>query len=104
MARGLVRQARMYAAHRLVVDAMRWDDGTVSIEGQDLGPHTPGGEEYEYFLYVRPGDVPLLLAALDGRPDDDAVDLLAAQGEVIVRHGETRWLTEHDVPYDIQTW
>lgn len=99
-----VRTARMYAADRLFVDAFMWSDGAVSIEGQDLGPNTPTGDEYEYFATVEPDDVPLLLAALGGQPGDDPLRLLEAQGEAIVRGGETTWLTEHGIPYSFQTW
>jgi hypothetical protein len=99
-----VRRAAMYAFDRLFVDAYAWSDGAVSIEGQDLGPHTPTGEEYEYFATVEPGDVPLLLAALGGRPGDDPLALLQAQGEAIVRHGETAWLKAHGVPFTFHTW
>lgn len=94
----------MYAADRLSVDAYSWSDGAVSIEGQDLGPSTPTGDEYEYFATVEPGDVPLLLAALGGRPGDDPLRLLQERGEAIVRQGETAWLKEHGVPYSFQTW
>jgi len=99
-----VRHARMHAADRLFVDAYSWSDGAVSIEGQDLGPSTPTGEEYEYFATVEPGDVPLLIAALGGQPGDDPLMLLEAQGEAIVRQGETGWLKEHGIPYSFSTW
>lgn len=99
-----VRTIRMYAFDRLFVDAYVWSDGAVSIEGQDLGPHTPGGDEYEYFATVEPGDVPLLLTALGGQPGDDPLALLETQGESIVRGGETAWLDAHGIPYGFHTW
>ncbi len=99
-----VRTARMYAAERLFVDAYSWSDGSVSIEGQDLGPNTPTGDEYEYFATVEPADVPVLLTALGGQPGDDPLRLLQEQGESIVQGGETRWLTEHGIPYSFETW
>ena len=104
MPRTQVRQVRMHTADRLWVGAHEWSDGAVSIEGQDLGPHTPGGEEYEYYFTIEPGDVPLLLAALGGTAGDDVLSLLAAQGEKIVTFGELRWLREHRVPFGLQTW
>ena len=99
-----VRRARMYAAERLWVDAYEWNDGAVSIEGQDLGPNTPGGDGYEYFLTVAPAEVPLLVAALGGGADDDPLALLAAHGTGIVQGGESRWLKEHGVPFTLYTW
>ena len=94
----------MHAADRLFVDAFEWSDGAVSIEGQDLGPNTPGGDEYEYVMTVEPADVPLLLAALGGRSGQDPLALLADRGEEIVSGGETRWLTAHGIPYALHTW
>jgi hypothetical protein len=94
----------MYAAERLTVHACAWSDGAVSIEGQDLGPNTPGGDEYEYFATVAPADVPRLLAALGGRATDDPLRLLEEQGEEIVRAGETAWLRDHGVPFEFHTW
>lgn len=95
---------QLYTAERLWVGAREWSDGAVSIEGQDLGPHTPGGEEYEYFFTIEPGDVPALRAALGGAEGDDVLDLLAVRGEQVVGMGEMRWLREHDVPFALQTW
>jgi len=102
--RSEVARARMHTAERLSVGAYRWSDGTISIEGQDLGPHTPGGEEYEYFIYVAPDDVPALLSALGCVSIEEAVLELGRQGGAIVQHGETRWLRDHGVPYRMETW
>jgi hypothetical protein len=104
MSRTQVRQVQMHSADRLWVGAHAWSDGAVTIEGQDLGPNTPGGEEFEYYFTVEPADVPLLVAALGGTGDDDPLALLAAHGEEIVTHGEMRWLREHEVPFSLQTW
>jgi hypothetical protein len=104
MSRTDVRTVQLYAAERLWVGARSWSDGAVSIEGQDLGPHTPGGEEYEYFFTVEPGDVAALRAALGGTDGEDVLDLLAAQGEHIVTVGEMHWLRDHGVPYRMETW
>lgn len=99
-----LRAVRMYAAERLLVVATAWSDGSVCIEGQDLGPNTPGGDEYEYYLTVAAGDVPRLVAALGGAVGDDALSLLAVHGQAIVEGGETRWLGEHGVPFGVHTW
>jgi hypothetical protein len=102
--RSEVERARIHAAERLSVDAVRWSDGTISIEGQDLGPDTPGGGEYEYFIEVAPEGVDSLLAALQTPFVEEAVHQLVLQGEAIVLHGETRWLQGHGVPFRLETW
>jgi len=102
--RAKVRTAKMYAADRLFIDAYWWSDGSVSIEGQDLGPNTPTGEEYEYFIHVEASDVPALRSALGCVFDQDVHYELSLQGEAIATHGETRWLNDHGVPFSMQTW
>jgi hypothetical protein len=57
-------------------------DGSLHIEGQDLGSVVEdawgaGNTEYEWWWTVRPDDVPAAVAALGGDPGDDVLPLLA---------------------------
>ncbi|GHF61872.1 hypothetical protein GCM10010218_49350 [Streptomyces mashuensis] len=84
---GNERRVSLYAANQLYVDARIGASGNLVFEGQDLSRG-----EYEYFVSVRPEEIPLVVAALGGTPEDDVLDLLARHGEEIVRFGEMRWL------------
>jgi ADP-ribosyl-[dinitrogen reductase] hydrolase len=75
-----------------VVRAQVRADGALEFAGQDLDPPEGLGSEYEYFLTVDATDIPLVVAALGGEPDDDVLDLLEAHGEQIVTTGEQTWL------------
>jgi len=66
---------------RLSVD--RRPDGSIFIEGHDLGPGVErvfgtGLTEYEWAWVVGPDAVPAVVAALGGRAGDDPLPLLAA--------------------------
>jgi len=50
------------------------------------------GGEYEYWLTAEPGDIPRVVAALDGAEGDDVLPLLQANGEMIYHAGEQTWL------------
>ena len=102
--RSEVRRVSMTAHDRLSVDAVVYDDGSLVIEGQDLGPDTPGGDDLEYFFTIEPADVPLLVAALGGADGADPLELLEEQGAAIVMAGEMHWLDQHQVPYRLRSW
>lgn len=78
----------------LLVQARWGDTGDLVITGQDLGKLPWGAREYEYGIAVPAGAVPVVIGALGGAADDDVLELLAAQGEVIVARGELAWLKE----------
>jgi hypothetical protein len=64
------------------LEARRLADGTVVIEGQDLGRGVSAvfgdaGSEYEWTRTIRPGDVPMAIRALGGTDGDDLLALLA---------------------------
>jgi hypothetical protein len=55
--------------------------GDLRVDGQDLGDGVeeffgPGLREYEWVYTVQAQHLPLLVAALGGRPGDDVLDLL----------------------------
>ncbi|MBO0652889.1 hypothetical protein J1792_08830 [Streptomyces triculaminicus] len=77
----------LYAANKLWVDARINVEGKLLIQGQDLN-----NGEYEYMLSVPEAEIPKVVAALDGAPGDDVLELLAARGTEIVQFGEMRWL------------
>jgi hypothetical protein len=76
----------------LTVSTRPGEDGGFTILGQDLGPTAPGGREYEYAITVAARDVPAVVEALGDTPGADALALVAANAETIVRAGELTWL------------
>jgi len=62
------------------------DGGRLLISGQDLRRG-----EYEYFLEVRPEDVPKVAAALGCAPGD-VLSALVRHARTIVTQGELSWL------------
>ena len=57
------------------------DDGSIVIEGQDLGPGVErafgeGNTEYEWAWSIKPDAVEAMVAALGGDEGDDALQLL----------------------------
>lgn len=77
----------------LHVTAEILDTGELQIAGQDLGPPSGMGSEYEYWLTVQPGEIGRVVAALGGTDGDDVLPLLQANGEMICHTGEQKWLT-----------
>ena len=63
-------------------------EGKLVLQGQSLS----GGGEYEYALSVLSEDVPKVVAALGGDAGADAIDLIKANSDSIVRQGEQTWL------------
>jgi hypothetical protein len=65
------------------LDATLTEDGSIVIEGWDLGAGVEavwgeGLREYEWAWTVAPGDVPAAVAALGGAEGDDPLALLGA--------------------------
>ncbi len=87
------------------LQASLWPDGTLRIEGQDLG----GGvrqffgsdfDEYEWAWTIRSEDVPQLVDALAAGDDVLAALRLRFLGEAAA--GLQPFLDEHGIPYE--TW
>ena len=80
------------------------DDGSLVIEGQDLGATAEefwGSREYEWTITVKPAALPRLVTALGGTPgEDDPLDLLAARFREDERHATRTFLEEAGVPFD----
>ena len=86
----------------LSVSARLTPEGTFVVYGLHLGggEHI-GRDDYEYIVTVRPSALPALAAALE----TDVAGIPAAWDALevgIVQHGESRWLTEHEVAHE--TW
>jgi hypothetical protein len=74
-----------------VVEVRFTDDGGLQFAGHDLSS-SPCGDEYEYWITVPAKDIPTITTALDGRPGDDVLELVARDAASIVRRGERTWL------------
>lgn len=95
----------LWDRNRLYIRAYRTENGGFGFYGEDRSGNYPSGSStYEYRLYVKPDDVHRVTAALGGVSDSEVIDLLAEQGENIVKEGESTWLSRHDVPYEFSSW
>ena len=86
----------------LVVRVRLTDDGDLVFAGQDLKP--PFGDEYEYWITVPAKDIPTVIAALDGRPGDDVLELIAREAAPIIRQGERAWVTSLGIEPGFHCW
>lgn len=93
----------IHRAGTLVVRARFLDDGRLTLEGHDLGGH-PVFEEHEYDIRIAADQFPALRRAFGTPEDADVLALLVAHGPAIVHAGETAWLREHGVAFDLSTW
>jgi len=91
----------LWDSDRLHIWAEFTRDGQLQIAGHDLRPPSfMGGDEYEYWLTVEPGDIPRVVAALGGAEGDDVLALLQANGEMIYHAGEQTWLKSLGIEQD----
>jgi hypothetical protein len=82
LAKVVLRELRDARGSRYL-EATRHADGGIQILGQDLGSGVEeifgaGLREYEWYWNIEPTAVPAVIAALDGREDDDPLYVLAA--------------------------
>lgn len=87
-------------ADRRFLDARLTADGSLQIAGQDLGPSTPDGDEYEWFHTIAPKDIPRLVALLGGEPASEVLDLLETSWTGARSYELERRLRESDIDYD----
>lgn len=78
-------------------------EGKLTLSGQDFGGFM-GTSEYEYFITVEPEHFDALRSALGVPPDADLVDAMCANADEIFTTGETTWLENHGIPYDLTNW
>ena len=92
----------MWSKNGLVVTAKVADDGELTIYGQDLSGAVY--DEYEYWITVPAPGTPAITRALGGRPSDDVLSLLEANGERMVSTGESTWLTAQGIDFGFNSW
>jgi len=78
--------------------------GQLQIAGQDLGPPSFMGGEYEYRLTVEPAEIHRVVTALGGTEGDDVLALLQANGEMIYHAGEQKWLKSLGIEPDFSSY
>jgi hypothetical protein len=76
-------------------------DGSLHIDGQDLGPGTEmvsGDGEYEWFRTIQAEHVPRLVEMLGGEAGTDVLDLLASRYSGPGSYELERLIRESDIP------
>jgi hypothetical protein len=76
---GVVLRAERNGPDERYLTASRDKSGGLRIRGQDLGPSTIDGDEYEWVRVVAADRMPELLRLLDAEPDADVLEVLAAR-------------------------
>jgi hypothetical protein len=100
----VVLQADVDADGRRDISVEREGDDVV-IRGHDLGPVVtrawgPGTSEYEWAWRIPAASMPALLAALDGQPGDDPVEVVHRWSEAHPGQDPGRVLKRADVPLE----
>jgi hypothetical protein len=78
-------------------------EGRLRLSGQDFGGFM-GTSEYEYDITVQPEHFAALRQALGVPAEANLVDAMCANADEIYTRGETRWLEDHGIPYDLTNW
>lgn len=98
-----LRDERREDGSWLNLDASLAPDGSLRINGQDLGPVTktvsPDGE-YEYGYVIAAENVPALLIALGGQEGADVIDVLENHWSGAASYGLEQAIRSSGVPYD----
>lgn len=83
------------------LDANLGPDGGLTICGQDLGPRVDDDDdgEYEYWYGIKAEDLPALLLALGGTPDDDVLAFLEQHWSGEAATGLETAIRDSGVPY-----
>lgn len=82
-------------------------DNQLHIVGQDLGPKTAmvsDDGEYEWARVVRRADIPALIAALGGHPNEEILDVLTRVATGAGSYELERLLREGVVPCEIHVF
>jgi hypothetical protein len=104
----VVLQADVAADGRRNMSVER-DGDDVVIRGHDLGPVVTrawgsGTSEYEWVWRIRAASLPALLAALDGHPEDDPVEVVRRWSVVHPGQDPGTVLKRADVPLEFSNW
>ena len=81
----------------------------VVIRGHDLGPVVtrafgPGTSEYEWAWRIPAASLPALLAALDGKPEDDPLKVVRRWSVAHPGQDPGTVLKQADVPLEFSNW
>jgi hypothetical protein len=90
MASQVIEIARQEGIQYRRVDLTLKDDGTVALEGQDMGPAVEtvwGDTDYEYWVYVAPPSLPKLAFELLREKFAGRLDAVAAFRDWCRTHG-----------------
>lgn len=101
--RTVVLREERYEHNAYHLRARLGDDGSLVIEGQDLGAAAEdfwGSREYEWTITVAPKALPRLVTAFGGAPGEDPLDLLAARYRDDERCATRTYLEEAGVPFE----
>ena len=96
-------------AERLFIDRgscrvwISMPEGRLKLSGQDFGGFM-GTSEYEYNITVEPEHFAAIRRALGARVDADIVEAMCANADEIYTRGETTWMADHDIPFDLTSW
>ena len=104
----VVLQADVAADGRRNMSVGREGDDVV-IRGHDLGPVVTrawgsGSSEYEWVWRIRAASLPALLAALDGHPEDDPVEVVRRWSVAHPGQDPGTVLKQADVPLEFSNW
>ena len=104
----VVLQADVATDGRRNMSVEREGDDVV-IRGHDLGPVVTrawgaGTSEYEWAWRIPAASLPALLAALDGRPGDDPVEVVRRWSEAHPGQDPGRVLKQAGVPLEFSNW
>jgi hypothetical protein len=72
--------------------------GDLLIRGHDSRYMGRVGESYEWDVTVLSADIPMVVAALEGRHGVDPLALLHDNADAVMRTGVKAWLEDHGVP------
>lgn len=83
------------------LDANLEPDGRLTISGQNLGPRVDDDDdgEYEYWYGIKAEDLPALLVALGGTPDEDILAFLEKHWSGDAAKGLERAIRDSGVQY-----
>jgi hypothetical protein len=104
----VVLQADVAADGRRNMSVER-DGDDVVIRGHDLGPVVTrawgsGTSEYEWVWRIRAASLPALLAALDGHPEDDPVEVVRRWSVAHPGQDPGTVLKQAGVPLEFSNW
>lgn len=84
----MAQMTSIWDQDRLSVKVGLTENGSLTFSGYDLKDNN----DYEYAITVAAADIPTVLAALPGRPEDDVIRRLKANAKMIITMGESTWL------------